>query len=113
MSRLSVANPVLPPAWAQVLDTMERSLEQAVATTPQEPAATPSCEVADREANWRQSLERLHERLEQLRGCAARAEENAVQMDALLGAGASDLERWLVAAAAMRQRLADWAAGAV
>jgi hypothetical protein len=113
MSSPSVPNPVLPPAWAQVLETMERSLEQAVAAAPQESAAPPFGEAAGREAAWQQALERLQQRLEQLRACAARAEENAAAMDELLGAGAADLERWLAAAAASRQKLANWAARAV
>jgi hypothetical protein len=113
MSSHSVPNPVLPPAWAQVLETMEQSLEQAVATAPLQPTAPPPDTVAGREAAWQCSLERLHERLEQLRTCAAKAEENAAEMDALLSAGAADLERWLAGASATRQKLADWAARAV
>jgi hypothetical protein len=113
MSSPSVTNPVLPPAWAQVLETMEQSLEQAAATAPQEPVAPAGSEAAERETAWQQALARLQERLEQLRACAANAEANAAEMDALLTAGAADLERWLAETAATRQKLADWAARAV
>ena len=110
---MSAPSPVLPPAWVQVLETIERSLEQATANAPEEPPAPAPADAAAREAAWQQALEHFRERLEQLRACAARAEAGAAALDALLGDGAADLERWLAAAAETRQRLADWAARGV
>jgi hypothetical protein len=114
MASPSVPSPVLPPAWVQVLESIERSLEQAAASAPEEPPAPPPRDAAAaRDAAWQQALDRLQERLEQLRGCTASAEANAAEMDALLGGGAGDLERWLTAAAEARQRLETWEARVV
>jgi hypothetical protein len=98
-------SPVLPPAWMQVLQTMQESLAQALAAAgepPPEPAGSP----AERPPPWQAALDRLDQRLELLEACNRRAQEGAAAMDAELAAGAEALRRWL-ADAANRQSLAN------
>jgi hypothetical protein len=104
----SLPNSVLPPAWMQVLETMQQSLAQALAAAgepPPESAAGPA--PAGRTPPWQADLDRLDRRLGQLEASTRRAQEGAAAMDAELAAGAEALRQWLAAAAANRQSLAN------
>ena len=106
----SVPSPVLPPAWMQVLEAMQRSLAQALAAAgepPPEPAAGPA--PAGGPPPWQAALDQLDRRLGQLEASTRRAQEGAAAMDAELAAGAETLRQWLAAAAATRQSLVNGA----
>jgi hypothetical protein len=97
-------HPVLPPTWTQVLEAMQRSLAEALAAVgePAAPAAAP-----ERRPPWQDALARLDGRLGQLDASSRQAEQGATAVEAELAGGAEAVRRWLAAAAANRQALAD------
>jgi hypothetical protein len=98
MSDLSPRRPVLPSSWVQVLEAIERSLDQAIAGTSELPPAPPPPAPADPP---------LQDRLTRLQDCLARAERDTAALTGQLDAGADACRRWLAAAAVVRQHLAD------
>jgi len=105
----------LPAAWAQVLERIERSLEETLALTDQREQESRSLGSAGDAAfaadGWRRSLDRLDDCLSALEASTRQAEEHTAAVDAVLAAGLDGLNRWLVAASATGQRLAEWAGG--
>jgi hypothetical protein len=98
MSDAIPRQPVLPSSWVQVLEAIERSLDQAIAATTELPPAPPPPAPADPP---------LLGRLTRLQDCLARAERDTAALTAQLDAGANDCRRWLATAAVVRQHLAD------
>ncbi len=95
-------SPVLPPAWSQALETMERSLARHLVAVTELPAAAAA--GPDRLP----AIERLQEGLDRLPTCGERATQAAAESDALLAASAADLRAWQGAVGATRQMLAKW-----
>jgi sugar-specific transcriptional regulator TrmB len=100
-------------AWEQVLDQIEASLTQTIAAVPEPPPLPPAEPPADWEAAWQSSVRELQERLQRLEAAARKAENNANALDAVLKSNAAALQRWLDAAAEVRQRLVNCTTGAV
>jgi hypothetical protein len=105
----SIPSPVLPPSWTEVLEAMQRSLAEVLAAVPDPPPASAGSDVPP----WQADLERLDRRLAELDASSRRAEENATSLEAELAGGADAFRRWLAAAAASRQALADASARTV
>jgi hypothetical protein len=108
---LNTLDNALPADWADVLDRIQRSLDQTLATVvlPPEEEPTPS--------PW-QSLaqetgERLRQRRQQLDARIARTRQTAQQLEALLVFEAEALNAWLAAAAEVKQHLARSASRAI
>lgn len=101
---------VLPAAWAEVLERIERSLEQLVRLVDErERALAPSQENPQLNAAWHALLERLT----CLEKAAPQAERGAAEADAALADAVEAASEWLRAAEALRGKLADWAGRAV
>jgi DNA-binding FrmR family transcriptional regulator len=104
----SPSYPVLPAAWAEVLNRVEQALDQASAEAARaleslrrtEDTMTESASVAG-------ALERLDAGLERLRHCVARAEEGTAGTDAALQLSEEVLRRWLAQSELAGRRLAD------
>jgi hypothetical protein len=84
---------------------MQQALAQALAAAPEPAAAAGRRDVPP----WQAALDRLDHRLGQLDAGSRRAAQGAADLDAELAGGADLLQQWLVAAAANRQTLAEWA----
>jgi hypothetical protein len=118
MQALSLAQPVLPTAWSQVLDHVHDALAKAEAETAQH-ERTLAAEVtaleteAEHGAQWGEGLVRLEERLQGWQTILRHAETTAAEAEETLRAGEEELRRWLSEAAVVQQRLADWANRAV
>jgi hypothetical protein len=96
--------------WAAVLDRIRQSLDETLAAVelPPEPVADPS-----RPAFGADTVERLGQRLADLQTRAARARQQAQQLEALLTFEVESLNAWLAAAADVKQQLARAAGRAV
>jgi hypothetical protein len=105
----SLPNPVLSPAWTQVLETMQQTLAHALAAAGEPPPEAAGPALAERTPSWQAALDQLDRRLGQLEASGRRAQEGAAAMDADLAAAAEGLRQWLAAAAATRQSLANGA----
>jgi hypothetical protein len=95
------------------LDAIQQVLEETItaATEREQALAAPVDEAgAGRDGRWRRLLEQLEACLSAFQACADQAERGAAEADAVLAAGEEALRRWLCAADAIRQRLADGAA---
>jgi hypothetical protein len=91
-----------------VLENIERSLEQALAQTAATPPILASPEPpSPNDAAWHADFQQLDARIEQLQACVRRAEEAAADADFLLSTSADALAHWLSAVARQRRRLAD------
>ena len=108
------APPVLPPSWLQVLEKIETALTESVARSA-EPAQASEADAAPaaRDVAWQEALARLDDRIAALSDCAGRATRSAAAVDAALGEGASDLDRWLQALHGVGRKLAERPGGAV
>jgi hypothetical protein len=100
----------LPAHWTAVLDRIQQSLDQTLATVvlPPEIEPPPSWHLLCQEAS-----ERLRQRREQLDGRAARTHQTAQQLEALLAFEAEALNAWLATAAEVKQNLAQSASRAI
>jgi hypothetical protein len=91
-----------------VLENIQRSLEQALTQTAETPAVPSPPEPPNPDdASWRAGLQQLDARLEQLQACVRRADEATADADFLLSTSADALAHWLSAVASQRRRLAD------
>jgi hypothetical protein len=93
----------LPAHWTAVLDRIQQSLDQTLATVvlPPEPEPTRDWHALCQEAN-----QHLRQRREQLDAHAARTHQTAQQLEALLVFEAEALQAWLATAAEVKQHLA-------
>jgi hypothetical protein len=89
--------------WAAVLDHIQQSLQQTLATVvlPPEEELTPS----SWHALCQETAERLRQQRDQLDARAARAHQTAQQLEALLAFEADALNAWLAQAAQVKQSL--------
>jgi hypothetical protein len=107
--------PVLPPAWGDVLDQVQQSLALALGhadqrlqalAAPTEPAPAPATFPADHQA-------RCDAVRRQLDGSVEEATRRVEEADATLAAAEEALRTWLDASAAAQRTLADRAARAI
>jgi len=106
--------PVLPPAWADVLDGVARALAQTEANAARaEESLTAQPSPPPAEPAWQQACAQLAERLRRLQTCVAQAEQTAAQAEASLQQSEDALKAWLAEAEAARGRLANRATSAV
>jgi hypothetical protein len=106
------AGPLVPIAWADVLENVEKTLARAEAEAArgEESLGLPeNPEVPPGEPIWKKPLDRLDERFRQMQGCLAEAELNASQAEGHLRQSEAALQHWQAQAAAMRQKLANGA----
>jgi hypothetical protein len=90
----------LPTAWGEVLENVQRALTEALEEATRREQAIPSVDPpTDREAGWRMGLDRLEDRVGELRACGQRAEQIAAEAGAALKEGEEELRAWLAAAA--------------
>jgi hypothetical protein len=109
---------ILPPAWTEALERVQKSLGQALAEAEQRERAldrVPSnySPAVDRAAAWRGSLGRLQERLERLGDLAEWARGNAGAVEEALVAAGEALCHWQDASRAVSQPLAERTASGV
>jgi hypothetical protein len=95
-------------AWMEVLDRIEHSLGESLATDPV--ANIPALPVMSEPGS---PLQRLDERLAGLQACLDRAEANAATIDAALQGEAEYLRRYLDSLREIERKLADWVGRAV
>ena len=108
--------PVVPFAWAEVLENVEKTLARAEADAARSEQALISLDCPDPAAtvpSWQTALDRLEERFRQLQGCIAEGDLNATQAEKSLEQSEETIKRWVVEAEAMRRRLANGAASPV
>ena len=98
-------------ASSEVLDRIERALEQATAGLKEPPAG--AADHSARDAGWDRLLAAVEERLRALEGCAGRAAREVAEADAVLAGAAEALTRWCRAARAAAGKLASKGSGAV
>jgi hypothetical protein len=105
------SSPLLPLAWADVLDKVAQTLQhaEAEAVRSEQALEVPPEPARDGHAN----LDRLDERMRGLQERLALAERIAAEADALLQKSQEAFARWLTQAEAVRRRLADVAAAGV
>jgi hypothetical protein len=96
---------IVSPSWGEVLDRIQDSINDVLATFAPELSALPAPASQD----WSTGLERIDERLAALDRAVARAEQSAAKADAALSQTARELQDWAQAA----RILAAQAAGAV
>jgi hypothetical protein len=103
---------VLPASWVQVLEQIQRSLEEVIRLAIEREqtvlARSPGAPVVDPEALWRPFQQRGDERWTRLQARAGQVEQTAAEVDAVLAAGAGQVNQWLSAARSLRGKLADW-----
>ncbi len=110
--------PVLPTSWMQVLEKIERSLEQTIKATAEreqtwQSVPEPEGAALAREARWRELLQKLGARPHGFEECAPQLEQEASEVDTTLAAGAEEVSRCRAAAAETARRLAEWLARAI
>jgi hypothetical protein len=105
-----LSDTAMPAHWTAVLDRIQQSLDQTLATVvlPPEPEPAPDCHALCQEAS-----ERLRQRREQLDSHAARTHQTAQQLEALLVFEAEALNAWLARAAEVKQHLVRSASRAI
>jgi hypothetical protein len=107
---MSDAEPRPVVVWMRVLDRIQDTLGQSLALADPGGVATAESEPGPMAQS---PLDRLDQRLAQMRACLDRAEQNAAATDTLLRGEADALQGWLDALAAAGRDLANWAARAV
>lgn len=101
----SNAGPVLPVAWAEILEKVEKTLTDAAADANRSEQELGSPEELPAQPTWQKAFDQLEERFRRLQGCLAEAELNAAQTEKSLQNSETTLQRWLAEAEAMRQKL--------
>jgi hypothetical protein len=91
-----------PADWADVLNRIHQSLEQALANVPP-PSETD--EVSSRSLLGDDTTERLRQRLAQVEERANHAKQNGQQLEALLTFEIESLNAWLAQSSELGQRL--------
>jgi hypothetical protein len=110
MSSASSRRSALPAGWTEVLDQIQRGLEQAVAAAAEREQAL---QADDSPPNGEPLPEPPSARGENLDALVRRAEANVAAVEAVLDAGLDDVRRWQEAAAYLRRRLAERAGRSV
>ncbi len=110
MERVSSTQPMLPLAWAQVLENVQEALQKAEADAAQRAQVLISAWLPPNQAEGPQTLpQRLQERLPGWQAGLQQVEEQVSEADVTLRASEEELRRWLASAEAVRRSLADWA----
>ncbi len=112
MPPVTVAESTLPVDWTEVLHTVERALEQAVADALRREQELPVTSLppnleADAAPVWQEGRQRLTERFAGHDAVARQAEQCVAEVDALLQAEETALRQWLAVVQTNRQRLAE------
>jgi hypothetical protein len=106
-------DPVLPEAWATVLDTMNAHLQEAVAAADERVAHSLAVPPEPTLAGRRDELATLARLVQGLPERAARARAVADAVDQVLSISTDCLRRRLVEVESVRHRLAAWAGRAI
>lgn len=100
------AAPILPGDWMQVLEKIERSLEQALQQAHEAEPIPIQAVDREREAGLAQSRTQLDASLGQFKTCLRRADQESAALERLLDEQSEALARWLTLASECRQKLA-------
>lgn len=97
---IAESQPVLPPAWGEILDNVLGTLtqtEEQVKRVEETLDANPLPQLPDAGAEqvWQAALDQLGHHFDQLQACMARAEQTAAGADALLESTEATIHDWL------------------
>src|SRR5437879_5710516 len=103
-----------PAAWSQILENVQRALEQAETLAAEREKAQalrgPKAESASaRAASWQQGLSRMAERMKTWQQGMQEVEKRVWEVDARLQACEEALQRWANDLQTNGQDLANWA----
>ncbi len=103
----SNANPVVPIAWAEILENVEKTLAQAETDAARSEEALGPPDPPAAESAWQRSFDRLEEQFRRLQGSLAVADLHASQTEKSLQNSEETLKRWTALAEEMRRKLAS------
>ncbi len=99
--------------WNEVLDTVERSVEEALAAVNEQQQALDSLVqswrvTGEKDSAWVAGLEEHHHRVQELSALAEKAGESVKEVDDLLAQEETALQEWLAATGKASQNLQRW-----